>query len=107
MATKKTYDVLIVGGGASGMMAAAVASSLGKQVLVLEKNTRLGEKLRISGGGRCNITNNESDVRALLAHYGDAEQFLYSAFAQFGVADSGHFLLRTKLQMWCEFSLMQ
>ena len=88
MATKKTYDVLIVGGGASGMMAAAVASSLGKQVLVLEKNTRLGEKLRISGGGRCNITNNESDVRALLAHYGDAEPFLYSAFAQFGVADT-------------------
>lgn len=85
---KNIYDVLVVGGGASGLMAAGVAASCGKRVVLLEKNERLGEKLRISGGGRCNITNAEEDVRVLLKHYGDAEQFLYSPFSQFGVKDT-------------------
>lgn len=85
------YDVLIVGGGASGMMAAGVAASRGKRVLLLEKNKQLGEKLKISGGGRCNITNAEDDVRKILKHYGDAEQFLYSPFAQFGVKETFSF----------------
>ena len=80
-----TYDLIVIGGGASGMMAAGVAASRGLRVLLLEKNKRLGEKLRISGGGRCNITNAELDERALLPQYGSAEQFLYSPFAQFGV----------------------
>src|SRR3978361_1633842 len=78
------FDVLIVGGGSAGLMAAGRAAELGKKVLLLEKNKRLGEKLRISGGGRCNITNAEADERILLRAYGKAEQFLYSAFAQFG-----------------------
>ncbi len=81
------YDVIIVGGGASGMMAAGVAASRGKKVLVLERNAKMGEKLRISGGGRCNILNAEKDEKKLLAHYGSAEQFLYSSFAQFGMKD--------------------
>lgn len=78
------YDVVVVGGGASGLMAAGRAAELGKRVLLLEKNKRVGEKLRISGGGRCNITNAEEDERVLLRAYGKAEQFLYSVFAQFG-----------------------
>jgi predicted Rossmann fold flavoprotein len=82
------YDVIVIGGGASGMMAAGTAGARGKRVLLLEKNKKLGEKLRISGGGRCNITNAEQDQKALLAHFGDAEQFLYSSFSQFGVADT-------------------
>lgn len=79
------YDVIILGGGASGMMAAIVSAERGKRVLLLEKNKRLGEKLRISGGGRCNITNAEKDTRLLLANYRNSEKFLHSPFAQFGV----------------------
>lgn len=85
------YDVIVVGGGASGMMAAGTAGASGKRVLLLERNLRLGEKLRISGGGRCNITNAERDVKKLLAHFGSAEQFLYSSFSQFGVDDTFSF----------------
>jgi predicted Rossmann fold flavoprotein len=82
------YDVIVIGGGASGMMAAGRAAERGKKVLLLERNKRLGEKLRISGGGRCNIMNAEPDEKKLLSHYGNAEQFLYSAFSQFGMRDS-------------------
>ena len=82
------FDVIVVGGGASGMIAAGRAAERGKRVLLLEKNKRLGEKLRITGGGRCNIANAEFDDRALLRHYGKAEQFLYSPFSQFGVKDT-------------------
>ncbi len=85
------YDLIVIGGGASGLMAAGRAAELGARVLLLEKNKRLGEKLRISGGGRCNITNAEPDPRTLLKSYGKAEQFLYSLFAQFGVKDTFNF----------------
>ena len=82
------YDVLVIGGGASGMMAALRAAERGKNVLLLEKNKELGAKLSISGGGRCNITNAEEDERLLLSHYGTADKFLHSAFSQFGVKDT-------------------
>lgn len=82
------YDVIIIGGGASGMMAAAAAGNRGLRVLLLEKNNRLGAKLSITGGGRCNITNAEFDIHTLLAHYGSARDFLYSPFAQFGVTET-------------------
>ncbi|MEK7631312.1 MAG: aminoacetone oxidase family FAD-binding enzyme [Patescibacteria group bacterium] len=82
---KPGYDVIVVGGGAAGMMAAGRAAERGKRVLLLEKNVRLGQKLSITGGGRCNITNAEENPRLFLAHYGKAEKFLYSAFTQFGV----------------------
>lgn len=85
------YDVIVIGGGPAGMMAAGTAGARGKRVLLLEKNRTLGRKLSITGGGRCNITNAEMDVRALLPHYGDAEQFLYSPFTQFGVQDTFDF----------------
>lgn len=85
---QKVYDVIVVGGGASGMMAAGRAAERGLLVLLLEKNKKLGEKLRISGGGRCNITNAEKDERVLLKKYGKGEQFLYSLFMQFGVQDT-------------------
>ncbi|MDP3778967.1 MAG: FAD-dependent oxidoreductase [bacterium] len=85
------FDLIVIGGGASGLMAAGRAAERGKRVLLLEKNKRLGEKLRISGGGRCNVTNAEFDERILLRAYGRAEQFLYSLFAQFGVKDTFSF----------------
>ena len=77
---KKVWDVIIIGGGASGMMVGAVASSLSKSVLILDKNRSLGEKLKITGGGRCNITNDEDDTRIFLANYVKAEPYLYSPF---------------------------
>jgi predicted Rossmann fold flavoprotein len=86
--TAGRYDVIVIGGGAAGMMAAGRAAERGKRVLLLERNKRLGEKLRITGGGRCNITNAEPDTHKLLARYGDAEPYLHSAFARFGVKDT-------------------
>lgn len=97
------YDVIIIGGGASGLMAAGrAAESLNAskrvagdnsqaRVLLLEKNKKLGEKLKITGGGRCNITNAEYDLRELLKHYGDAGKFLFSPFEKFGVKDTFSF----------------
>ena len=82
------FDVIIIGGGASGLMAAGVAAARGQKVLLLEKNSSLGKKLRITGGGRCNITNAEKDLRALLSRYGEAEPFLHSAFAAYGVKET-------------------
>lgn len=85
---KTTYDVIVIGGGPAGMMSAGTAASRGKSVLLIEKNKRLGEKLRITGGGRCNVTNNERDSKKLLSQYGSSEQVLYSPFASFGITDT-------------------
>ncbi len=93
------YDLIVIGGGASGMMAAGVAAARGLHVLLLEKNKTLGEKLKISGGGRCNITNATYDIRTLLPKYGDAEQFLFSPFSKFGVKDTFDFFEKRKLPL--------
>lgn len=82
------YDVIIVGGGASGMMAAGRAAELGARVLIIEKNKRLGKKLSITGGGRCNITNATFDNREFLDNFPKAKKFLFSSFAQFSVQDT-------------------
>jgi predicted Rossmann fold flavoprotein len=79
------WDVIVIGGGASGMMAAGTAAAKGKKVLLLEKNPELGKKLLITGGGRCNITNNKTDNRTMLAKYKGNDQFLFSTFSQFNV----------------------
>ncbi len=99
---KTIYDVIVIGGGPAGMMAAGTAASRGKSVLLIEKNNRLGEKLRITGGGRCNVTNNEPDIKKLLERYGSAEQFLYSAFSEFSIADTFSFFESHKLPLVTE-----
>ncbi len=85
------YDVIVMGGGAAGMMAAGIAGARGKKVLLIEKNKKLGEKLSITGGGRCNILNAEEDQRLLLSHFGDAANFLHSPFSQFGLQETFNF----------------
>ncbi len=87
----KQFDVVVIGGGASGMMSAIIAAQNGKRVVLLEKNKSLGKKLDITGGGRCNITNAEFDTKKLLTVYGDAAPFLYSPFSQFSVQDTFDF----------------
>ncbi len=99
---ERTFDLIVIGGGASGLMATGRAAERGLSVLLLEKNKRLGEKLRISGGGRCNITNAEEDPRVLLRAYGKAEQFLYSLFSQFGVKDTFSFFESRGLPLMVE-----
>ncbi|MBP6931133.1 MAG: NAD(P)/FAD-dependent oxidoreductase [Candidatus Pacebacteria bacterium] len=85
------FDVIVVGGGASGMMAAITAARAGRKVCIIEKNKKLGEKLKITGGGRCNVTNAEEDIHKLLSIYGDAKDFLYSPFSQFSNMDTFKF----------------
>lgn len=85
------FDTLIIGGGAAGLMAAIRAASLGQNVAIAEKNHSVGEKLLISGKGRCNFTNAESDISAFIAKYGDNGKFLYSAFSKFGPAETVKF----------------
>ncbi|MDB5187482.1 MAG: flavoprotein [Candidatus Kaiserbacteria bacterium] len=85
------WDVIVVGGGAAGMMTAGVAAKNGAKVLLLEKNDTLGKKLLISGGGRCNVTNAEFDTRTLLAKYKSSDKFLASSFAQFNATQSIEF----------------
>lgn len=97
-----TYDVIVIGGGASGMMAAGVAAAHGKRVLLIEKNKRLGEKLRITGGGRCNITNDERDIHALLSNYKSGKDFLYSPFSIFGVKETFEFFEGRGLPLFVE-----
>jgi len=100
--TKEKYDVIVIGGGASGMMAAGTAGANGKKVLLLEKNKTLGEKLRITGGGRCNITNATYDIRKFLSKFGDAEKHLYSTFSQFDIQNTFTFFEKRKLPLVIE-----
>lgn len=81
------------------MMAGIVAAEQGKRVLILEKNRSLGEKLKITGGGRCNITNAEEDIHALLRNYGVAKDFLYSSFSQFGIKETFAFFEKRGLPL--------
>ncbi|MGN1000154.1 MAG: NAD(P)/FAD-dependent oxidoreductase [Faecousia sp.] len=77
-----TYDVIVIGGGPAGMFAAIAAAQQGKQVLLLEKNGRLGKKLLITGKGRCNVTNNCTQ-QEVLRNVPRNGRFLYSAMAAF------------------------
>mgnify|MGYP001773602060 FL=1 len=75
-------EIVVIGGGAGGMMAAICAARKGASVTLLDPNERLGKKVNITGKGRCNVTN-ESGCEELLAHVPQNPRFLYSAFSRF------------------------
>ncbi len=84
--TAMKTDVIVVGGGPAGMMAAISAAEGGASVLLLEPNERLGKKLNITGKGRCNLTNN-CGLEEFLGSVPRNGRFLYSAYACFSSAD--------------------
>ncbi len=81
------YDVVVIGGGPAGMMAAGRAGQLGQSVLLLEKNKELGMKLSITGKDRCNVTHFTEDKNELIDAYGKNGRFLYSSLAGFSNSD--------------------
>ncbi len=100
--TADIWDVVVIGGGPAGMMAAGAAAELGAKVILLEKNASLGQKLLITGGGRCNLTNAEFDNRKLLAKFKESHKFLFSAFSQWSVKETLDFFhdhsMQTKIE---------
>ena len=78
--------VIVVGGGPSGMMAALTASKNGHQVTLIERNDELGKKLKLTGGGRCNITNKRY-IEEFFDKVVTNEKFLYSAFYGYNSQD--------------------
>ncbi|MEC3656667.1 NAD(P)/FAD-dependent oxidoreductase [Bacillus siamensis] len=82
----KHYDVIVIGGGPSGLMAAIAAGEEGADVLLIDKGNKLGRKLAISGGGRCNVTN-RLPVEEIIKHIPGNGRFLYSAFSEFNNED--------------------
>lgn len=76
------YDVIVIGGGPSGLMAAISAAEQGSKTMLLEKGNKLGNKLAISGGGRCNVTNRLPKEKIIENIPGNGK-FLYSAFSVF------------------------
>ena len=91
-------DIIVVGGGAAGMMAAGRAAERGARVMLIEKTHRLGNKLLLTGGGRCNITNN-AGLKDFVHAFGKKGRFLYRAFTVFSNCDLIHFFSSRGLAM--------
>lgn len=85
---KENKQVLVVGGGAAGMIAAISARRLGADVTILERNPRVGKKILATGNGRCNFTNINADVTY---YHGNNPKFTYSALSNFTVDDTIRF----------------
>ena len=79
-------ELVVIGGGPAGMMCALQAAERGVSTVLLEPNQKLGRKLRITGKGRCNLTNN-CDIKTFMANIPGDGRFLYSAVSRFGMAE--------------------
>ena len=80
------WDVVVIGAGAAGLVAAARAAERGRRTLLLEKNRRPGVKILMSGGTRCNITH-ATDNRGIVEAFGPPGRFLHSSLASLSVQD--------------------
>jgi predicted Rossmann fold flavoprotein len=99
---QKHFNIMIIGGGPAGMIAAGQAAKSGARVVLMEKNNDLGRKLLLTGNGRCNITSTEYNLQQLVSRYGDNGRFLYSVFSDFGVADTMHLFESNGLEIKVE-----
>ena len=88
--TKMNTSVIVIGGGAAGMMAATVAARSGADVMLFEKNEKMGRKLRITGKGRCNVTN-DCEKNEFLSNVASNSKFLFAAISRFSTADTKDF----------------
>ena len=82
-----SHDLIVIGAGAAGLVAAATAAERGVRTLLVEKNRKPGVKILMSGGTRCNITQ-ATDNRGIVAAFGPSGRFLHSALAALGVEDT-------------------
>jgi len=98
---QKHYDVIIIGGGASGMMASIFSARNGNATLVLDHNEKLGKKLYITGKGKCNLTNNSS-VENHLNNIVTNSKFMYSALNSFTPQDTISFFEENGLNLRTE-----
>ncbi|MBU9721052.1 MULTISPECIES: NAD(P)/FAD-dependent oxidoreductase [Bacillaceae] len=92
------YDVIVIGGGPSGLMASVAAAEYGARVLLCDKGNKLGRKLAISGGGRCNVTN-RADVEEIIHHIPGNGRFMYSPFSVFNNEDIIQFFENLGIQL--------
>ncbi|HEX7534113.1 MAG TPA: NAD(P)/FAD-dependent oxidoreductase [Syntrophales bacterium] len=90
-------NVIVIGGGASGMMAAGRAAEMGAHVTLLERSGKLGQKILVSGKTRCNLTN-AKDLDHFISMYGQNGRFLYRAFHHFFREDLIAFLSRYRVE---------
>lgn len=94
-------EVVVIGGGASGLMAAYAAAKNGNRVVLLEKNEKLGKKIYITGKGRCNLTN-DCSPEEFLSGVVSGEKFLIRAIRQFSPADTMNFFEENGLPLKVE-----
>ncbi len=110
--TQETRDVVIIGGGAAGLMCGRVAGRRGRSVLILDHAAKPAEKIRISGGGRCNFTNPHSGPAAFLTHN---RHFCKSAFTRYTQDDFVQLVTQHQIafhekklgQLFCDDSAQQ
>ncbi len=99
------HDLIVIGAGAAGLVAAATAAERGVRTLLVEKNRKPGVKILMSGGTRCNITQ-ATDNRGIVAAFGPSGRFLHSALAALGVEDTVRMFERegvaTKVEPTCK-----
>ena len=99
---KSIFDIAVIGGGPSGMIAAGRAAELGANVVLIERKEKLGRKLLMTGKGRCNLSHAEFQPREFIKGFGKNGNFLLSTLSVFGVKDTINFFekqgLKTKIE---------
>ena len=88
--------IIVIGAGAAGLMAAGTAAKRGNNVILFDKNSRPGKKVRITGKGRCNVTNDCNELSELISNVPVNGRFLYSAFSSFMPSDTIEFFESSK-----------